>query len=86
MVESLVDNVAAMLSSYCGRASGDGPLQACTHDHTGDAEALIAMVRRSSGAELLRGLLETSQGNALSPELVRITIGKLEQSEKPPAR
>jgi hypothetical protein len=43
--EEIVGNVAATLSSYCGRAAGEGQLQACAHDHTGDAIAIVRLVR-----------------------------------------
>lgn len=43
--EQIVGNLAATLSSYCGRIPDNGPLQACVHDHTGDAQALVRLVR-----------------------------------------
>lgn len=82
-----VANTAAILSGYCGRDAATGTFQACGHDHTGDATALVNMVVQYQGPQLLEEVLASSKANSISRSAIQLRIDELKaRRDTVPAR
>jgi hypothetical protein len=73
-----VQNVAAILSVYCGRAQHGAAVRACPFDHTADAQAAVRSVVQHAFPELLRQLLA---GADQPQDLVNRTVEKIAELE-----
>jgi hypothetical protein len=72
-----VQNVASILSSYCGRPEHGASMRACPYDHTPDAQAVVRSVVQYAFPELLRQLRDQTDDSRL-PAAVEDKIVELE--------
>jgi hypothetical protein len=67
-----------ILSGFCGREPGSDSMWACSHNHSGEAEALVRMVEQHRFPELLRELLHDTSSDMDVAERARNKLAELE--------